>query len=34
LRRICDALAAQPQDVQAAVGHALPPLTGPEIPHD
>jgi chaperone modulatory protein CbpM len=34
LRRICDALAAQPQDVQAAVRRALPPLTGPEIPHD
>jgi chaperone modulatory protein CbpM len=34
LRRICDALAAQPQDVQAAVRHALPPLTGPEIPQD
>jgi chaperone modulatory protein CbpM len=34
LRRMCDALAAQPQEVQAAVRRALPPLTGPEIPHD
>jgi chaperone modulatory protein CbpM len=34
LRRVCDALAAQPQEVQAAVRRALPPLTGPEIPHD
>jgi chaperone modulatory protein CbpM len=34
LRRICDALAAQPQEVQAAIRRALPPLTGPEIPHD
>jgi chaperone modulatory protein CbpM len=32
LRRMCDALAAQPQDVQAAVRRALPPGTGPEIP--
>jgi chaperone modulatory protein CbpM len=34
LRRVCDALAAQPREVQAAVRRALPPLTGPEIPHD
>jgi chaperone modulatory protein CbpM len=34
LRRMCDALAAQPSEVQAAVRRALPPLTGPEIPHD
>ena len=34
LRRMCDALAAQPREVQAAVRRALPPLTGPEIPHD
>ena len=34
LRRMCDALAAQPQEVQAAVRRALPPRTGPEIPHD
>jgi chaperone modulatory protein CbpM len=34
LRRVCDALAAQPQEVQAAVRRALPPVTGPEIPHD
>jgi len=32
LRRMCDALAAQPQEVQAAVRRALPPRTGPEIP--
>ena len=34
LRRMCDALAAQPREVQAAVRRALPPRTGPEIPHD
>jgi chaperone modulatory protein CbpM len=34
LRRMCDALAAQSQEVQAAVRRALPPRTGPEIPHD
>src|SRR5260370_14025802 len=34
LRRMCDALAAQPQEVQASVKRALPPSTGPEIPHD
>jgi chaperone modulatory protein CbpM len=27
LRRMCDAVAAQPQDVQAAIRRALPPLT-------
>ena len=34
LRRMCDALAVQPQDVQAAIRRALPPLTGRETPHD
>lgn len=34
LRRMCDALAAQPQEVQAAVKRALPPSAGPEIPQD
>jgi hypothetical protein len=34
LRRMCDALAAQPPEVQGAVRRALPPRTGPEIPHD
>jgi chaperone modulatory protein CbpM len=34
LRRMCDALAAQPPEVQVAVKRALPPSTGPEIPHD
>jgi chaperone modulatory protein CbpM len=34
LRRMCDALAAQPHEVQEAVRRALPPLTGPEVPHD
>lgn len=34
LRRVCDAIAAQPQEVQAAVKRALPSSTGPEIPHD
>jgi chaperone modulatory protein CbpM len=34
LRRMCDALATQPQEVQAAVRRALPSRTGPEIPHD
>ena len=34
LRRMCDALAAQPPEVQAAIRHALPPRTGPEIPSD
>jgi chaperone modulatory protein CbpM len=30
LRRMCDALAAQPSEVQAAVRRALPPRTGAE----
>src|SRR6266436_10368641 len=34
LRRMCDALAAQPPEVQAVICKALPPRTGPEIPHD
>ena len=34
LRRICDALAAQSPEVQAAVRHALPPRTGREMPHE
>jgi chaperone modulatory protein CbpM len=34
LRRICDALASQPPEVQAAVRRALPPRTGPEIAQD
>jgi chaperone modulatory protein CbpM len=34
LRRMCDALAAQPEEVRAAVRRALPPLTGPEITPD
>jgi chaperone modulatory protein CbpM len=34
LRRMCDALAAQPREVQEAVRRALPPLTGPEVPHN
>jgi hypothetical protein len=34
LRRMCDALAAQPPEVQAAVRRALPPRTGPEVAHD
>jgi chaperone modulatory protein CbpM len=34
LRRMCDALAAQPRDVQAAIRNALPPRTGREIPPD
>ena len=32
LRRVCDALATQPEEVQAAIRRALPPLKGPEIP--
>lgn len=31
LRRMCDALAAQPHEVQAAVRRAMPPKTGPEV---
>jgi chaperone modulatory protein CbpM len=34
LRRMCDALAAQPPDVQATIRRALPPLGGPEVPQD
>jgi len=34
LRRMCDAVAAQPREVQEAVRRALPPLTGTEVPHD
>jgi chaperone modulatory protein CbpM len=34
LRRMCDALAAQPPEVQAVIRRALPPLTGPEVPQD
>jgi chaperone modulatory protein CbpM len=34
LRRMCDALAAQPQEVQASVKRALPPSTGPEATQD
>jgi chaperone modulatory protein CbpM len=32
LRRMCDALAAQPPDVQNAIRRALPPLREPEAP--
>jgi chaperone modulatory protein CbpM len=31
LRRMCDAVAAQPPDAQAAIRRALPRLTGPEV---
>jgi chaperone modulatory protein CbpM len=34
LRRMCDALAAQPPEVQAIIRRALPPSAGPEAPHD
>jgi chaperone modulatory protein CbpM len=34
LRRMCDALAAQPPEVQTAVRRALPPVRGPQVPHD
>jgi chaperone modulatory protein CbpM len=34
LRRVCDALAAQPPEVQVVIRNALPPSTGPEVPHD
>lgn len=34
LRRMCDALAAQPREVQEAVRRALPRPTGPEVPCD
>jgi chaperone modulatory protein CbpM len=34
MRRVCDAVAAQPADVRAAIRRALPPATGPEVPQD
>jgi chaperone modulatory protein CbpM len=34
LRRMCDALAAQPPEVQAGIRKALPPLAGPAVPPD
>lgn len=34
LRRMCDALAAQPAEVQAEVRRALPPLTNAGAPRD
>jgi chaperone modulatory protein CbpM len=34
LRRMCDALAAQPPEVQAVIRKALPPIAGPEVPQD
>jgi len=34
LRRVCDALAAQPPEVQAIIREALPPLVGAEAPQD
>ena len=34
LRRMCDALAAQPPEVRVAVRRALPPSVGPEAPQD
>jgi chaperone modulatory protein CbpM len=34
LRRICDAVAAQPPEVQAAVRRALPPVAGNKASHD
>jgi chaperone modulatory protein CbpM len=34
LRRICDALAAQPPEVQAVIRQTLPSLAGPELPQD
>jgi chaperone modulatory protein CbpM len=34
LRRMCDALAAQPPEVQARVRSALPRATGAEVPED
>jgi chaperone modulatory protein CbpM len=34
LRRMCDALAAQPPEVQAGIGKALPPCAGPSVPND
>ena len=32
LRRMCDALAAQPPEVQAVIRRALPPTAGSEVP--
>jgi len=32
LRRVCDALAAQPPEVQAVIREAMPPLTGRQAP--
>jgi chaperone modulatory protein CbpM len=34
LRRMCDALAAQPPGVQARVRQALPRISGAEVPED
>ena len=34
LGRLCDALAAQPSDIQAAIRRALPPRMEAEIPRD
>ena len=34
LRRICDALAAQPRELQDAVRRALPSPSGRELPHE
>jgi chaperone modulatory protein CbpM len=34
LRRMCDALVAQPPEVQAVIRKALPSLAGPEVPQD
>ena len=34
LRRMCDAMAAQPPEVRAGIRKALPPLAGPEAPQD
>jgi chaperone modulatory protein CbpM len=34
LRRLCDALAAQPTEVQAVIRRALPPTAGPEAPNN
>ena len=34
LRRLCDALAAQPPEVQATIKRALPQVGGSEVPQD
>ena len=34
LRRLCDALAAQPPEVQATIKHALPQVGRSEVPQD